>query len=143
MFQEFIKRFDELGCKVNTTELELKNSDIHIRKFKFLITCKCGHDRITNYYDFASKKNHNCLDCNKSKTTNDKRLSYDVIYKNFEDIGCQLITDKEFYNNSKLSLMKFDFEIKAKCGHDRVTKYFTIFENEKSKNLHNCLDVIK
>lgn len=92
MYKQFVNRFKELGAMLETTECEFENKEIHVIKFKFNIICKCSHSRITNYYDFASKENHNCLACNKNKVLSTKRLPFAQINENFDNINCKLIT---------------------------------------------------
>jgi hypothetical protein len=139
MYENFVDRFKEFGAIVETSEDEFNNKEIHIRKFKFNIICKCGHLRITNYYDFASKENHNCLACNKVKTLATKRVSHAQITENFANINCKLLTTKDEYENSKEKLCAIKFYIIAKCGHERSEAlYYEMINN--TEEFHNCLE---
>lgn len=96
--------------------------------------------RTTNYYDFASKTNHNCLDCNKLRILSIKRVSYDQIKENFEKIGCKLLTTKEEYYENKENLCNIKFHIIARCGHERteVLYYEMINSAEEFQNCSDC-----
>jgi hypothetical protein len=142
MYQLFVNRFGELGAKVQTTEAEYNAKDCHIRKFRFKIICVCGHLCITPYYDFAYKKFHNCLDCNKIKLLSTKRVSYEKINENFEEIGCYLLTTKEEYENNKSKLNEIKFHIIARCGHERIeTLYYEMINS--TEQFQNCLECNK
>jgi len=142
MFKSFVDRFSEFDAVVQTTEDEFNNKEEHIRKFKFTIICACGHLRITNYYDFASKAVHNCLACNKLKVLSIKRISYDKINYNFENIGCKLLTTKEEYEENKEQLCAIKFHIIARCGHERTEVLYYEMINS-AKEFQNCSDCNK
>lgn len=140
MYKEFVDRFNVFGAIIQTTEAEFNARTEHIRKFKFTIICACGHVRITNYYDFASKVNHNCLACNKDKLLSIKRVSYAQINENFENIRCKLLTTKEEYEENKEQLCNIKFHIIARCGHERneVLYYEMINSAEEFQNCLEC-----
>ena len=140
MYKEFVDRFNIFGAIVQTTEAEFNAKTEHIRKFKFKIICACGHVRITNYYDFASKVNHNCLACNKDKLLSTKRVSYAQINENFENIRCKLLTTKDEYENNKAKLCEIKFKIIARCGHERIEAlyYEMIYSAEEFQNCLEC-----
>ena len=142
MYESFVDRFNKLGATVQTTKAEFDAKTEHIRKFKFKIICACGHLRITNYYDFASKVNHNCLACNKIKTLAVKRVSYNQIKENFEKIGCKLVTTKKEYEENKEQLCAIKFHIISRCGHERnEVLYYEMINSVEA--FQNCLECNK
>lgn len=137
-YNQFIQRFQELGCVLLTTDDDFRKRECDVKQFKFDVRCSCGHERKVNYYKFHKAKNHQCKACNIAQVSKERAIPYEIIKENFEKRGCVLKTTKEDYTQNNNKTGEFVFDFTASCGHDRKAKYY-VFLDGSSK----CLECIR
>lgn len=135
-YEEYVKRFEELDCKVLSTKEEYE-AGAEKYKFKFRILAQCKHERVVDYYYFAKSCFFGCLDCNKKKAIENKRIPYEEIKKKFEDVGAKLMTTMEEYKSMKGQLVKVWFSIIPKCGHECKVLFYNFMERS-DQNCQTC-----
>lgn len=103
-FNQIVKKFEEKGCKLLSTEDELQEFDYHYTKLKYL--CRCGRETTTTLNNF--KESSHCKGC-----SYDNRRSFEDICAHFENLGLALLTEKREYDSNKQSLSYV-----CKCGEE-------------------------
>lgn len=134
---KYIKQFFlDANCELLS---DYKGSD---EKIKF--RCKCGNISEISWSNFKIKKR--CKECGLKKIGEDRKLTYEIIKKRFEDRGCILLnypevtrdiaiflcvcgnkierTVNDFFRNKDDTFTCFKCCNRTKYDHDFVEKYF-------------------
>jgi hypothetical protein len=118
-YQEIVRRFEELGCKVLTTEEEFNNNDMNIHScFNTIMTC--GHEREIEYMKLKLHPYKSCYECSKNSQYAPLRKPYEEIVQKFKEWNCELMTTFEEYNEKQIGYYG-DYTVKMTCGHQRIT----------------------
>lgn len=131
-YEEYVRRFASQGATVLTTKDEfeagvkaLKEAKKNYCNVKFRIKASCCDKPFESTWGgFDNKESKKCSDCNLAAYYASKRETYDSCVIKFREHGAELLTTREEYEaDPTKGLSRFLFRIKAKCGHERNTKY--------------------
>lgn len=135
-YSEYIRRFEELGCKIITPEEEYLAFPKQMNLFKFTFTARCGHERTSTYNVMAETKLGLCIDCTRKATSKARSIimatPFDEMKDKFALLGAQLLTKKD----------KDQFRIVATCGHETTVRY-NDFKDSISKACIDCARKLK
>lgn len=128
MHAVFVKRFEEIGCKLLSTPEEYKASS-QARKPRFRIIAACGHLRENvTYGDFYKRGNYGCVKCNTKASIDKRRLPYEDIVSELSNKRIKLLTTEEEYKNMDKTVCKCKFNVVAVCGHERTGLYYDMLD---------------
>jgi len=95
---------EKLGFEFLSIERHATNKDSKVVRYR----CLCGNESSTDLRNLKkSDRQSQCAKCQ----NNNHRIDYTVLYKNFQDRHCTLLTPREEYRNNKQKL-----EFKCACG---------------------------
>jgi hypothetical protein len=118
-YQEIVRRFEELGCKVLTTEEEFNENEMNIHSSYNTIMI-CGHEREIEYMKLKLHPHKSCYECSKNSQYTPLRKPYEEIVEKFKEWNCELMTTFEEYNEKQIGYYG-DYTVKMTCGHERIT----------------------
>lgn len=124
-YEEACEYFKEYGCKMIT-----KKKDYKDEKTKIKWKCECKVISETTFISYKSTKYHLCNNCAVIKRTEyTQELSYTTAKNYFIQYGCELLTPKEDYKNTKT-------KVKWKCVCGIISE--CIFSGYKGSKTHLC-----
>jgi len=121
-YEEVKDYFEEQGCELKTPKEEYKNVIQHLDYI-----CSCGRSSKTTFSKFKDR-GQRCKECGKKKLSKTKTLTYNEVYKRFEDAGCKLLSTEYIDSITKLKYI-------CHCGNEAES---TLGNFSTHKGCMNC-----
>lgn len=125
-YENICNYFKNFGCNIITPKNQYQN-----KRSKLEVFCSCGQIFHITAFDFYQGKHH-CNKCTFKLQTERLTVSYEDVSQFIKSNNCELITQKEFYKNSKTLI-----EVKCACGNIFKTR-FILFKHENKRQCNYC-----
>lgn len=123
-FDEIILRFEELDCRVLTTQDEFTTAKMNT-KTKISVTMSCGHEDVLLLYNFQKRRHSVCKQCIYKEVTENS-------YNEVERVATSNINESNGFEYIK-TILNNNFEILKThegCKCDMIVKPFDISEDK-------------